>query len=285
MAPAPDPFVDLRKVTPGLRRLFAVAGGLVLVVGTSLFVLPESTERNFAWTIATPLTAAFLGANYLAAMVFEWAAARERLWSRARVAVSPVLVFTVLTLIVTILHLDRFHFGSAHPFVTRLGTWLWTLVYVLVPVVMVVLVIRQHRVGGDDPPRSRPLPGWVRAAFAVQGGMLLLGGLALLFAPTEAAWIWPWPVTVLTGRAIAAWLLGIGAGMVHALVENDFLRIRVGGASNLVVAVLQLVALARYPGDVSSTTKGAAYVVFLLVMLVLGLRVLAGARQDKNGQL
>lgn len=265
----------LRPVTPGLRRLFAVAGALVLVVGTSLFFFPDRTDRNFAWTIATPLTAAFLGAGYLAAVVLEWVTARERVWARARLAVSPVLVFTCLTLVVTLVHRDRFHFGPAHPFVTRLGTWLWTAIYVTVPVVMVVLLVRQRRAAGADPPRDRPLPAWMRIALGGQGALLLVGGVALLVAPLEMEWLWPWPITALTGRAMAAWLVGIGVGMVHALAENDLGRVRVGGVSNVAIALLQLMALARYPDDVTSVAGASVYVLFLALMLGVGVSILA----------
>ena len=48
-----------------------------------------------------------LGAGYLAAAVLEVVADRQASWTRAQVAVPSVLVFTTLTLMVTLLHLDR----------------------------------------------------------------------------------------------------------------------------------------------------------------------------------
>ena len=281
VAAAPEP--PVRAVSAGLRRLFVVAGGLVVIVGSSLFFASEQTDRNFAWTIATPLTAAFLGAAYLAAAVFEWTTATERVWARARVSVSAVLVFTVLTLIATLLHLDRFHFGPEHRFITRLGTWLWTFIYVVVPLVMVLLLLRQRRAPGADPPRAHPLPSWLRAVLAAQAAVLLAVGAAMFAVPTDVQWLWPWPITALTGRAIAAWLLGIGVGMVHAFVENDLGRIRVAGVSNVAIALLQFVALARYPGDVTSGPKATLYVLYLASMLAVGVYVLAAGRRPRPG--
>lgn len=274
-APAPT----VKAVLPGMRRLFVVAGGLVVIVGSSLFFASEETDRNFAWTIATPLTAAFLGAAYLAAAIFEWTTATERVWARARVSVSAVLVFTVLTLLATLLHIDRFHFGPEHRFITRLGTWLWTVIYVVVPVLMVLLLLRQRRAPGADPPRDRPLPPWLRLLFAAQAAVLLVIGAVMFLVPTEVQWLWPWPITALTGRAIAAWLIGIGVGMVHAYAENDLGRIRVAGVSNVAIALLQFVALARYPGDVTSGPGAALYVLYLMSMLAVGVYVLAAGRQ------
>jgi uncharacterized integral membrane protein len=45
-----------------------VALPLLFIAGVQLFILSEQTEFYFAWTISLPLTAAFLGAGYWAAM-------------------------------------------------------------------------------------------------------------------------------------------------------------------------------------------------------------------------
>ena len=90
-----------------------------------------------------PLTAAFLGAAYLSAFVIEFLSARETLWARARIAVPAVLLFTILTLVATILHIDKFHFGGEFRLITQAGTWVWMLVYAIVPVAMSVLLVQQ----------------------------------------------------------------------------------------------------------------------------------------------
>src|SRR5437762_3232381 len=96
-------------VRPGLRRMLLVAALLVFTIAIPLFVLSRQTERYFAWTIQSPLTAAFLGAAYWSSGVLELGAARERWWANARSSVLPMLIFTALTTIVTLIHLDRFH--------------------------------------------------------------------------------------------------------------------------------------------------------------------------------
>src|SRR6266849_5011445 len=100
---------EYRRLTTGPRRFFYVAAFLVLAVGTILFLGSTHTARYFAWTIKPPLTAAFLGANYWAAVALELLAARERVWARVRVAFAPVLMFTLVTFFVTLIYLDHFH--------------------------------------------------------------------------------------------------------------------------------------------------------------------------------
>src|SRR5689334_4687788 len=112
----------LQPVAPGMRRMLWVAALLVFTIGIPLFLLSGQTERYFAWTIQSPLTAAFLGAAYWSSGVLEFAAARDRSWANVRSSVTPVLVFTVLTLMVTVVHLDRFHLAVPDLW-TRFVTW------------------------------------------------------------------------------------------------------------------------------------------------------------------
>src|SRR5207249_2175253 len=96
---------------PNLSELYHIQRGWRLA-GVPLFVGTEQTDRYFAWTVLPPITAAFLGASYWASCIFELAAARQHTWARARVAVPAVLIFTTLTMVVTLAYLDRFHLFS-----------------------------------------------------------------------------------------------------------------------------------------------------------------------------
>jgi hypothetical protein len=201
--------VPADSVTVGMRRMLWVAAGLVLVQGSILLAARDDTARYFSWTIAVPLTAAFLGAGYLAAAVLESLAARQDSWQRARIAVPGVLAFTTLTLVVTLVHLNKFHTGAASV-VTRTLTWGWLAIYIGVPPVLAYLWWRQARTVPDVAPAGLRLPPLVRAILGVQGAVMLVFGVALLVAPVQVAKVWPWPLTALTGRAIGAWLVGLG---------------------------------------------------------------------------
>ena len=92
---------DLAVVTP-MRVILVVAAGLVFLAGLQLTVFPLRTADWFAWTIDVPMTAVFLGAAYWSSAVLEVAGARSAGWGRARLTVWTVLVFTSLTLVVTL---------------------------------------------------------------------------------------------------------------------------------------------------------------------------------------
>src|SRR5262249_48652167 len=158
-------------------------------------VFTGQTSHFFAFTIANPLAAAFLGAAYWAAVPIEALAGRQALWANARIAVPAVLTFTVLTLAVTLTHLGQLHLGSQHPAGTQIVTVAWIAIYVLVPALMATLLVRQARPPGTDPPRTAGLPGWLSAVLAVQAIVLLGVGIALFVAPAQTAPIWPWHLT------------------------------------------------------------------------------------------
>jgi uncharacterized integral membrane protein len=267
-----DPAIaETKQLTGGMRVLLWIAGVLVFLAGVQLFVFSERTARYFAWTIDFPLTAAFLGAAYWASVAFETIAARQSVWAYARVAVPAVFVFTSLTLAATLLHLDLFHLGSEFEAVTRAVTWFWIGIYIVVPIMMIVLAVRQSRAPGVDPPRSSPLPRWITAALWVHAVIMLSLGGALFIAPERAVTLWPWPLTPLTGRAIGAWVFSLGLAAAHSLWENDTRRVRPAAVGYIVLAVLQGIAALRFLDDVDwGRLEAVLYVVFLISMVVVG---------------
>jgi len=263
--------VEESPVAPAVRIVLLVAAALVFLAGVQLFVFPLRTDEYFAWTIASPMTAVFLGAAYWSAVGLEVAAARAEGWAGARIALPTVFVFTALTLVVTLIHLDLFHLGSDFALNTRLVTWLWLAIYGGVPVLMVVAYARQRRVGLATPPPSG-LPVVVRVVLVVLAVVLLGFGISLLVAPGWADGGWPWALTPLTGRAIGAWLIGLGVAAADARALDDAPSLRPLGATGVLFGVLQGVALLRY-GDELAWDEAAAYgyVAFLTVLTSVSL--------------
>jgi hypothetical protein len=254
----------VRRQITGLRRFYYVAVVLVTSVGVFTFLLSESTAQLFAWPIEPPLTAAFLGANYWAAFFLAFFSARERVWGRARITYAVSIVFTSLTLLATLLHLDKFHFDNANG-------WLWLVVYLVVPPWLLVLLPLQLREPGHEPPRTAPLEWWLFPVMAVQAAAVLVIGVALWVAPSRAGSLWPWALTPLTAQAVGAWLLALAAGLAVTMWEHDWLRVRVAVVTYAAMSLLQLVALARFAGTVNWSGAGAwLYVLFLLSILFLG---------------
>ena len=268
---APGAQAAVKPLASATRWLLFAAAVLVLLAGFQLFVLTENTGTYFAWTIANPLAAAFLGASYWASLSIEALAGRQAAWSNARIAVPAVLVFTVLTLVATLLHLDKFHFGGSSTAETQILTWAWIAIYVLVPLLMLIALRVQARIPGQDPPRSAALPGWIYGVLAVQAVGLFAFGVALFAAPAQTAPLWPWKLTPLLAQATGAWLIGLGVAAAHALLERDARRFRPAAVGSVLLAVLQATALARYPHLFAwRSPAGVGYLIFLATMLLTG---------------
>ncbi len=261
----------IRPISKGMRWLLIAAGTLVLLAGFQLFILTEYTDQYFAWTIQPFITAAFLGGGYFSSFLMEFLAARRAGWVEARIAVPAVFTFTTLTLVATLIHLDRFHFTST-ALLAQIAAWFWLGIYAIVPPVMLVMWVRQHHVPGDDPKRSDPLPVILRFTLIIQAIMMLAWGIALFLVPAFFSAFWPWRLTPLTSRAVGAWLIGIGVFGVHAFVENDYARVRVGLISYLAFGILEAITLMRYPQSFSwMSWNGLLYVGLIVSILLTGL--------------
>jgi hypothetical protein len=266
-----DANLTLEPLGHGMRRLLFIAAFLVFLAGFQLFVFTGQTATHFAWTIVNPLAAAFLGAAYWAAVAIEALAGRQALWANGRIAVPAVLVFTVLTLVTTLLHLGKFHLGAKFASGTQVVTWAWIAIYALVPVLMLIVLVRQARVPGTDPPRSAPLPRWLNVLLGAQAVVLIGFGIVLFIAPRQTAPLWPWKLTTLVAQATASWLIALGVAAAQALIERDARRLLPASAGYLLLGILELVALARYPHQFRwGSGPGVIYVIFVGTILLAG---------------
>ena len=248
---------------------------LVLGAGLDLFVFPEATDTMFAWSIQPALTAAFLGANYLAAGVIEFGAARQVVWARARVAVPAVLLFTVLTALLTLWNLSDYNLRNPM-------AWLWIIVYLGVPPVLGLAWWKQCATPGAEPPREAPLPRAMRSITVLLGVTIIGFGLALIVVPRWASPLWPWILTSAddtygSGSAgvmeayVGVWLLSWGAVMLHAAIENDLLRTGYVFASLVALASLQSLALYRFSLIANWHTPAAIYLSAIAVLGAVGI--------------
>ena len=261
-----------RRLHSGMRFLLGAFAVLTALATVALFVLAETTEETFAWTIEPPLTAAFIGAGYAAGFVLVVLCLRDPVWVHSRVPVLTIFVFVVLTLAATLLHINRMHFDDDFgglDLLAKGAAWFWLAVYLVVPVAMLVLIVVQERAGGDDPPPRHPVPVVLRIALAVESAALLVVGGLIYVVPTAATSVWPWPLTPFTGRVVAAWLVAFGLATALAAVAGDLRRLRTAAIAYTVFGVLVLVALARFPGTLDWGAPATWILIGLVVAVVL----------------
>lgn len=207
------------------RAVAAIIILVLLLAVLALYIFPQYTDQNFAWTITPLITPMLMGAGYLAGAYFFLRVLRETKWHRVQAGFLPITVFTMAMLGATLLHWDRFHQGT-------LIFFLWTGIYLVTPLLVPFLWWRNHSTDpGTLEGHDRALPVSARWALRLLG---LVGAALMLIAfiqPTLVIAIAPWKLTPLTARVGAGWgmlsslsILAVGAdgrwGAARILVES-----------------------------------------------------------------
>jgi hypothetical protein len=249
---------EVRTATRYLLVGFAL---LTALAAHQLLVLGRQTDRYWAWTIESRPTAAFLGAAYAAGFVLSVLALRQRSWQRIRIPVVTVTVFTVLTLVATLVHLHRLHLHAGDP-VARTAAWFWLVVYIAVPVVCLTVVLRQEWHRRRVATVRRPVPGWLRGLLAGQGTVLVLAGLVLFAGGltvhhgTELmAGFWPWSLAPLGAQMLGAWLIAFGVATALVIRDGDLSRLGVPAIAFTAFGVFQLAVLLGYRTQITGTDE------------------------------
>jgi hypothetical protein len=236
------------------------AGGLAVIAGPILYLLPNDTGTYFAWTIQHPLTPVYMGASYFAG-IGNLLAIRAHRWSLARVQVPAIIVFSFLMLVATLLHIPIFNWS--HPI-----AWAWLVVYVVSPVAALVLFLQMERgfhAPVFDSKRMPALFSPVMLAFAILYGAV---GLALFVLPDQMAVLWPWSLTPLTSRVIGGWWFS-GAALQFMLMKQKTLHTaQVGLFANVLVTSLLLIGALSHWNDLDGPQ--VSIWLYLLSNLILG---------------
>ncbi len=185
---------------PQVRAGIAVLLALAIANGAFLYFLPGRAEPDYAWAIALPVSAAFMGAGYLAGTVATGLGTfAARYWRSVRALVPAFCVLGLTLLAATLIDAEQFRWDY-------FPTWVWTIVYAALPPAAVYFWILQERVAGEQPERDVRLSSlWAPAVLV--GVILGVVGLALFAAPDSLLEEWPWDITPLLARVFGGWYL------------------------------------------------------------------------------
>ena len=252
---------QLRPVGFGIRAFLLVATPLAFLGGTQVTLLSEHTETYWAWTIALPISAIFIGASFCAtAVLFAWGLQQSE-WIRVRAVVSGGPFVTVGLLVATLRHVDTFH-GAV-------GV-IWVEAYVFAVPAFVAAAIQQLSVPGRDRPVEEQLPTWLRGTLALQAAVMFAWGVLLFSRPHDAGAVWAWPLAPLAAEAIAAWLLGIGGSAAYISLRGDRADMPGAALSYIVLGAIWLGG-AVFAGDAFHNGVDAVlYVLFAISVIGVG---------------
>ena len=192
------------------RVLFVAILAVIVPFGLLLYVLPSATSTYWAWNIANPRSAILIGCAYVGATVYYVLALRENDWLQVRYGLGGLIIFSLVLLVATALHWDRFK--AYHP-----TTLVWLGFYYAGPLLIPILSrIQTERVPGGPDTGQRIGPSWRRWLIARAIFYAFLALLVFVFAIQISAW-WPWKIEVLDLQVFCAQIAIIGWTGIVAL--------------------------------------------------------------------
>lgn len=202
------------RILPATRILAAVVIVVLALAWVILFLTPDQTDHRFAWTIMPTMTAMLMGASYGSAAYFYARLLVGRRWHDFGLGLPATTVFTWLLLAATVLHWDRFHHGTL-PFL------LWWWIYLITPIAVPAVWLANRRYDPRTPePGDRAYPTWLRVAMFVAGGGMSAIAAWMFLDPNGAIGVWPWALTPLTSRVVAAFVAIPAVGWLRIVVDG-----------------------------------------------------------------
>jgi hypothetical protein len=225
------------RVLPFTRGLALFIIPFLVVAWVILYLFPGHTAQVWSWTIPVRMTSMMLASAYLGGAYFFARVVRERRWHSVGTGFLAVTTFASLLGVATVMHWDKF----AHHHV---AFWLWAGLYFTTPFLVIGAWLANRRYAvppAADDVLLRPVE---RTVVAVVGLVALVQGAVMFVAPSRVIDAWPWPLTPLTCRVVAAvfCLGGAGAGV---WLDARWSSVRLMLQVEVVMLVLILVAAAR----------------------------------------
>jgi hypothetical protein len=245
-----------------------VVSPILAAAGVILYGFPSDTERLWAWPMGPEMTSLAVGGGYLAGAVLFLRSLWQHDWHRIGLVFCVATVLTVLLLIATLLHWELF--SHQHT-----SFWAWSVVYLVTPFLLPAVWWRNRRHDPGVPAPGTPLvPRWVRTVVGAAGGAQVVVALTFFVRPALAVDVWPWQVTPLTTRTLAAFLAFIGAMWLAFLFESRWSALRLHAESATLGLALVAVGALRAPGDFTAGTAATATFSVLLGGTLIGLAAL-----------
>ncbi len=263
-----------------LTRVVAAGVIFILILAVlALYFNPARTADNFAWTIASQLTAMALGAGYAMGIYFFLRVLTTRHWHHVSGGYLPITAFTIFMALATIVNLDKFHAGAWN-FI------LWSVVYAITPFLVPLIWWRNQKTdSGVHAPDDPVVPIMVRRVALIAGTVMVLLGVLVFVVPTIAINAFPWKLTPLTARIIGGWVMLPGIGGIVLSREARWSSWRVLIEAFTIAILLFALALPRAWNELNPSSIGTWVLLAIVAGGLVGGPVLYAYMQTRSKTL
>lgn len=257
----PAPNIPEDRVLPETRIILALLVPFLILAFLILYFIPGETAQRFSWEIKPAVTAALMGSGYLGGAYLFLQAVFKPVWHRVAAGFPPVTIFATSMLVITILHWSRFD-------IRHLPFQLWLILYIVAPILVPVLWLRNRSQDPKIPLSGEKLvPSGIRSTLSLVGAALGISALAGFTSPEILMRIWPWTLTIISGRVIAGWMLLLAAGSLTLSRESRWSAWRVPLESMILWIALFLLGALVHRADMLNGN----FVNWFTLMFALGL--------------
>jgi hypothetical protein len=240
----------------------ALLGIVVLFAFVVLYFFPTQTKQLFAWPIAPPITAMFMGASYANGVIFFATVLLGKQWHRVWAPHIGVFVFATLLLIATILHWDKF--THDHPVF-----YIWVFIYIVAPILTPIALMKNLREDRRLPEdRDAVVPVALRMIWLIPGVLFLIATLYAFVKPTWLIPLWPWKATPLTMRVIVSFYSMLGVAVIAVFREARWSAWRIGLIGVIVWHALTILGALTRQGDFQDGLFHGWWFWFEIILLI-----------------
>jgi hypothetical protein len=249
MSPPEKPLSALTRIVWWVVVVNALGGAFALIQ------FPTQSEILFFWKITPPINVALFGGAYLVASLAVLQGVVNGRWESQRYLIPMILGFSLLLLIASFLHVDKFVAGYK--------LYYWLAVYIVAPIAAIIFYVQHERGGANwDVIGERVSPA-ARWAAIISGGLL---GLFVAFSfiwPEAVAALYLWPISPLMVRVFAAWSAAMAAGLLWFIRERDWHRLRWIPTWLLLIGISFAVLTVIHRGDVKPESADRLWLLYL----------------------
>lgn len=263
-------------------QMVAASVTVVLILAfIALYIFPDHTDTDFAWTILPRTSAIFIGAGYTAGAYFFARLLMDRKWHRVQAGFLPITAFTIFMFLATMLHLDRFHHGA-------LNFYLWTIIYAITPFLVPSIWWQNRRTehtGLEE--HDLYFSPLIRSALKVIGIVGALVFLIVFIQPTLLIAAAPWKLTPLTARIFSGWSILTLTAVASIGFDGRWSATRTLMESAMVGIGLCLLALPRMwaafnPSNLMTWALVGGLVITFIAFLIIHVRMDRLSQQSTN---